>query len=290
VRPLPASVALLREPCVCLVNRLRAVTTLSTALIRGHPHEGATRVTWLGHSTVLIEVRAARLLTDPALRQRMGHLRRLLPLSNDPIRNVDAVLVSHVHWDHLDLPSLRLLGPDPLFVVPLGSGRMLRRHGFARVDEVVPGDRIEVGGVRLLVTHAEHVARRRPWGTRPPSLGFVAEDSLRTYFAGDTDLFADMAELAPLDVALLPISGWGRRTGPGHLDPERAVEALRLLRPRVAIPIHWGTYSRIAARADPAERRQPVEEFLTFAGELAPETEIRVLSPGESIDVTSRAG
>src|SRR5262249_60752921 len=87
-----------------------------------------------------------------------------------------------------------------------------------------------------------------------PLLGDLIEPSTRVYFAGDTDLFGGMQELAPgLDVALLPVAGWGPRVGSGHLDPQRAAETLRLLRPRVAIPIHWGTYRRLGrAPAAPA--------------------------------------
>ncbi len=203
-----------------------------------------------------------------------------------PTRDVDAVLVSHVHWDHLDVPSLRSLGPEPLLVVPLGAGRMLRRRGFARVTEVVPGDRVAIAGINVRATYAEHAARRRPWGSRPPSLGFVTEGSPRVYFAGDTDLFPAMAELAPVDVALLPIAGWGRRTGSGHLDAERAAEALQLLRPRIAIPIHWGTYSRRrASLSGEAHPRRPAEEFRLLARAASPGTEVVILAPGESVEL-----
>ncbi len=155
----------------------------------------------------------------------------------------DIVVISHLHWDHLDLPSIRQLVGDPIVVVPMGAGELLRRNGATSVVEMVPGDTATFGGVRVTATKAVHRGFRPPFGPDAPSLGFVLEDpDRRIYFAGDTDIFPEMAELGELDLALLPIWGWGPRLGPGHMDPYRAAEALKLLRPRVAVPIHWGTY------------------------------------------------
>jgi L-ascorbate metabolism protein UlaG (beta-lactamase superfamily) len=114
------------------------------------------------------------------------------------------------------------------------------------------------------------------------SLGYVVQGSTSVYFAGDTDLFDGMAELGPMDVAVLPVSGWGPKLPPGHLDPRGAAEALRLLRPRIAVPVHWGTYrTPLAARPDDA----PAVEFARAAAELAPEVEVRVLAIGETLQL-----
>ena len=92
--------------------------------------------------------------------------------------------------------------------------------------------------------------------------------------------------LAPaLDVALLPVAGWGSRLPAGHLDPRRAAQALALLQPRVAIPIHWGTYRRVGLSRDPATLREPADAFRQLAAELAPDVNICVLPVGGSIDV-----
>src|SRR5262249_27768632 len=112
------------------------------------------------------------------------------------------------------------------------------------------------------------------------------EGSARVYFAGDTDLFDGMRDLAPLDLALLPVSGWGPRLPPGHLDPRGAAEALRLLRPRVAIPIHWGTYSAMSWKQPrPRLDASPASEFERHAGELAPDVDVRALAPGQSTEL-----
>lgn len=236
------------------------------------------RLAWIGHSTVLVELEGARVLTDPVLRRRVGHLRRAQAVDPAALAPVDLVAVSHVHWDHLDLPSLEALGRDTRILVPRGARRLLDRHGFTDVVEVEEGDRVDVNGLSVRATHAAHSARRGPLGLRAPSIGYLLGDRRRVYFAGDTDLFAGMAALADrLQVALLPIAGWGPRLPPGHLDPERAATALRMLRPRIAIPIHWGTYRPICARA-PADH--PERGFAHRAADVVPDVEVRVLPIG----------
>jgi L-ascorbate metabolism protein UlaG (beta-lactamase superfamily) len=218
-----------------------------------------------------------RLLTDPVLRHRVWHLRRRVPLDAAELGGIDTALLSHVHFDHLDQPSLRMLGTDVTVVVPVGARRLLR--GFSDVREVDVGDEVRIGKVTVHATPAEHRSARFTVRSAP-SLGFVVSGSRRIYFAGDTDLFEGMSMLAgSLDVALLPVAGWGSKLGPGHLDPVRAAHSLLLLRPRIAVPIHWGTLSPLnrSASADPPEA------FLRHAAELAPRVEVRILEPGAAL-------
>jgi L-ascorbate metabolism protein UlaG (beta-lactamase superfamily) len=113
-------------------------------------------------------------------------------------------------------------------------------------------------------------------------MGFIIQGSHRTYFAGDTDLFPEMARIGQdLDVALLPVWGWGPRLGNGHMDPLRAAESLPMLRPRVAIPIHWGTFCPIGTGWMQFLSRPP-RAFAHYAADLAPEVEICILEPGQS--------
>lgn len=239
------------------------------------------RVAWLGHATVLVDLDGTRLLTDPVLRNRVAHLRRAWAPDAGLLRGLDVVLVSHVHFDHLDLPSLERLGRSLPVVVPAGAGGLLRKHRFEQVVEVRVDDEVQVGEVTVVVVEADHAADRGPLGTKAPSLGYVVRGSRSIYFAGDTDLFDGMASLAgDLDVALLPVSGWGAKVGPGHLDPRRAAEALRLLQPRTCVPVHWGTYSPLAWRAPRrALASLAPEEFRRAAAELAPDVQVEVLGP-----------
>ena len=236
-------------------------------------------VTWLGHATVLIELAGVRLITDPVLRQRVAHLRRQAPPPAPP-GPLDAVLLSHLHRDHLDLPSLRGLDEVGVVIVPRGAGHAVRGIGHA-VVELAAGDELEVGGVRVRAVEAIHDGRRSPAGRAADAVGFIVEERARIYFAGDTERFDAMAGFAPLDVALLPVWGWGPKLGPGHMDPEDAAAAAALLRPDVAIPIHWGTFTAPALRhGDPDE---PPRRFRDRCAEVAPETRVELLRPGESL-------
>jgi L-ascorbate metabolism protein UlaG (beta-lactamase superfamily) len=244
----------------------------------------AARVLYVGHSTVLVEMDGVRLLTDPLLGGRVLHLRRIAPVDRRSLEGLDAVLVSHVHLDHLHLPSLRRLGRETPVVVPPGVGRLLRRKGFTEVSELAVGAELRIGALVVRGVPAVHDDRRRPFRLRADPMGHLIRGTRSVYFAGDTDLFPEMAGLAPVDVALLPIWGWGPSLGSGgHMDPGEAADAARLLRASVAIPIHWGTYFPIhsALRGLPSFLRSPPEEFQERLAAVAPEIDVRRLQPGE---------
>src|SRR6478735_2723812 len=113
-------------------------------------------VTWVGHSTNLIDVGGYRVITDPLLTKRVAHLRRRRVLPSADTAAVDVVLLSHVHLDHIHIPSIKRLRPTTAVVVPRNAGPLLRKAGFTDVTEVVEGDLLEVGPLRVEVVHAEH--------------------------------------------------------------------------------------------------------------------------------------
>jgi L-ascorbate metabolism protein UlaG (beta-lactamase superfamily) len=240
---------------------------------------------WIGHSTVLVELDGVRLLTDPLLRERVVMLRRTEPLDHEALDDLDAVLISHIHYDHLDLGSLRRLKTETL-VVPRGAGPLVRRRVSASIAEVGPGEEVEVDGLTVRAVHAEHDSARL-FGKKTEALGYVISGSMRVYFLGDTDLFPAMADVSPdTDVALLPIWGWGPSLGKGHLDPRSAAEAVALIRPRVAVPIHWGTYYPLTVRKSERDFLQrPARDFAAAAAELAPTVDVRVLPVGGRLEL-----
>jgi L-ascorbate metabolism protein UlaG (beta-lactamase superfamily) len=243
------------------------------------------RITWLGHATVLIESGATRLLTDPLLRGRVAHLRRRVAPAAAPER-VDGVLLSHVHHDHLDRPSLRALaGPGTAVALPPGARGLLRGLPFGAVHELSAGARVRIGDVAVEAVPAWHPARRWPLvSPHLEALGFVADG---IWFAGDTDLDERMARLrGTVDVALVPIWGWGPSLGPGHLDPAGAARAVALVAPAIVVPIHWGTYlPYLLGRRHGHLLTSPATAFADAVAREAPATRVAQLAPGQSLDL-----
>lgn len=254
----------------------------------GRPPERHARVTFLGHSTVLIEVDDLRILTDPVLRAGLGPVRRqvraILP---ELFADLDAVFLSHGHHDHLDPVSLRRIPGRPTVIVPRGFGSTVAKCDLGPIEEAEPGDRLIVDRVQFEVVRAEHSGRREPFGPEGPALGCVIAGSVTVYFPGDTDIYPEMADMAGrIDLALLPVWGWGPTIGTGHMDPLRAAAAAAILRPRIAVPIHWGTlYPAGLRRLVPRPFEEPGLAFAAEVARLAPEVEVRVLRPGETLEL-----
>lgn len=250
---------------------------------------GALSIEFLGHATVLVEVDTLRFLTDPVLRERIGPLRRSadMPAPAAP-SDVDAVLISHLHHDHLDLPSLRHLGRGRRILVPRGAGAWLRARGFTEVEELGVGGRTSIGGVGIRAVHARHSGFRPPAGPTAGAVGYLIEGNRSVYFAGDTGLYEKMRDLrGAVDVALLPVGGWGPRLpSEHHLDPADAARATALIRPRLTVPIHWGTYWPAGLRwLRPTRRHGPPAQLVRAASELAPDAIIRPTDIGAEVDL-----
>jgi L-ascorbate metabolism protein UlaG (beta-lactamase superfamily) len=256
-------------------------------------HADHARVTFLGHATLVIEMDGVRLITDPILRSRVGPLVRLRgPLEAMHWADMDMVLISHSHWDHLDYGSLRLIGTEVPIIVPHGMGSGLRRRGFRRVTEVRVGDDIPSKSLRIETVHAEHHGFGPPVGTTDLAVGYLVHGSQHHYFAGDTAYFEGMADLARgIDLALLPVWGWGPTAKPSeHLDPLGAARAVAAIKPRYAMPIHWGTLHPVGMRwMRPSTRIDPPHQFAQLVRRLAPATVVRVVPVGSSLSVPPAA-
>ena len=244
-------------------------------------------VTWLGHATVLLDIDGVRVLTDPVLRGRIGPLVRIAdPVDPRAVGPVDCVLLSHLHADHTDPATLRRLARHGPVIAPWSAAQWLRRAGVSDVHEVRPGDEVAIGRLRVIATPAIHDRRRWRFGPEADPVGYVVRGSVSAYFAGDTDLFDAMADLQEsLNLALLPVWGWGPNVGPGHLDPERAARAAAIISPAVAIPIHWGTFALPRPLRSSADPEGPARQFAELAHRYAPSVQVRVLAPGEQTTV-----
>jgi len=243
-------------------------------------------VTWWGHATVAIEDGGTSVLTDPVLRNRLAHLyRRRGPLPRPTVP--DAVVVSHLHADHCDLSSLRVLPASTRLIVPHGAGAFVERKlgGGRDLVEVVAGDEVAVGGLRIRAVPARHSGSRGP-GSRvsAPALGYVVAGRRTAWFAGDTGLFDGMSGIGPVDVALVPVWGWSWTLGPGHLGPAEAAEAVRRVAAARAVPIHWGTLWPVGChKMRPDRFAEPGPEFARFASAVSPATHVTVLDPGATL-------
>jgi L-ascorbate metabolism protein UlaG (beta-lactamase superfamily) len=255
------------------------------------------RLTWLGHSCVLVDTAGKRVIADPLLRGRIGGLRRthdLPPVARElPAVGVDVAVVSHLHHDHCDVPSLRSLRA-PVLVVPPGGAEWLARQGVPDAVELAPGEALDLGdGVRVVATPAEHLGRRAPWGPTAMSVGHLVEGPTATaWLAGDTSLFAGMAHLADLsrhgriDVAAVPVWGWGPNLGAGHLDPERAAEAVARVGVPVAVPVHWGTlHPAFLRRVMHQQLATPGPRFAAALAAIGSPATAQVLAVGDELAV-----
>ncbi len=230
-------------------------------------------VTWIGHATLLVQMDHVSFLTDPIGSDTASPLPFLGPrrfarpgLDLAALPDIDFVLISHNHYDHLDLATLGAIHrhwPRAAFFVPLGNGDLLRKRGIAPVRELDWGDSIEYRGLRIVCLPARHGSRRglldedralwASWG--------VAGPTRRFYFAGDTGWFPGFRvageAVGPFDLAALPIGAYepAAMMAQVHLDPEQAVEAARALRARRAVAIHFGTFDLSDEPLDEPPRR-----------------------------------
>lgn len=276
-------------------------------------------VTWIGHSTVLLDIDGVRVLTDPLLTDSVAHLRRHVPTVEPG--EVDAIAISHVHMDHLHPRSVRrVTGAETELIVPTGAAALLRRVHAGRIHEVGVGDEVSIGeaggvdetidGLQMRVDRTQirnpspdtsdvvveavtavHSDRRGPHTLhRAPALGFVVRaGGRRIYFAGDTGPFEGMTEVGPVDVALVPIWGWGASLGEHHLNPATAAEAVERVQAAQVIPIHWGTYSPRRGRSGPPPWfDRPLDEFRAALAARDLDDRLVALHPGESVTVPPR--
>ena len=232
-----------------------ATASVDPALYQTPPESGL-RVTWLGHSTTLIELDGVRVLTDPVFSDRVSPLPWVGPrrwyaplLTVEQLPPLDAVVISHDHYDHLDMPSIEALGAHTTakFIVPLGVGAHLEYWGISRerIIELDWWQPTELSGVTLTCTPARHASGRQVFdkdGTLWASWALTGPVH-RVWYSGDTGLFRGMKQigekLGPFDLTLIEVGQYHRAWPDWHIGPEQAVKANTWLRGKVMLPIHW---------------------------------------------------
>jgi L-ascorbate metabolism protein UlaG (beta-lactamase superfamily) len=250
------------------------------------------KVTWLGHSAVMIEADGVRLVGDPVYNHvgRTGLVRRIGGRLPDGVAwRPDLVVLSHLHHDHTDLPTLSRFD-TPTLVAPPGGGEWLSEHGFDVLGEPRPGETVGDHGLSLTAVPANHEGNRRG-GPRADAVGHLVSDGHRTvWLAGDTDLYDRMTGLQALsptgsiDLAMVPVWGWGPNIGPGHLDPIRAAEAVRRVGAPRTVPVHWGTLHPLFYRHFMTHQlTRPGPELAEEVARRAIDCRVDVLAVGSSI-------
>jgi N-acyl-phosphatidylethanolamine-hydrolysing phospholipase D len=265
------------------------------AALRAVPPPAA--ITWIGHATLLVQVDGLAILTDPQWSDRAGPFswlgpRRLVPpgVAFEDLPRIDVVIISHDHFDHLDLPTVRRLAAthDPLFVVPLGLAAWFRDNGMSHVEELDWWQEREHRGVRFVCVPAQHFSQRTPWDANRrlwASWAIVGRER-RLFFGGDTGYWSGFKEagrrLGPFDVAALAIGAYlpAEIMKAVHMTPEEAVQAFVDLDARVMLGVHWGTFDLadeplgeppVRMRADFDRRRlDPARAWIPKIGETRP--------------------
>lgn len=233
-------------------------------------------VTWIGHSTLLLQLDGVNILTDPHWGMRASPLswagpRRLGPpgLAFEALPPIHVVVISHDHYDHLDLPTVKRLAAahDPLFLVPLGLKAWLAGRGVMHVEELDWWQERQYRGLRFVCVPAQHFAQRTPWdrNRRLWASWAVLGPARRFYFGGDSGYFGGFKEagdrLGPFDLSAIAIGAYVpaaimRFT---HTTPEQAVQASVDLRSRALLGIHWGTFDLAEEPLDEPPRRMRAE-------------------------------
>jgi len=252
-------------------------------------------VTWLGHASALIELDGHWILADPVWGDQVspsptiGPLRlHAVPMTIDDLPQLDAVIISHDHYDHLDLPTVQALvfSQTAPFFVPRGIGAHLRKWGVPenRIVELDWNGEARAGGITLTCTEARHFSGRglkrnvTLW-----SSWALAGPEHRVYFGGDTGYtpaFAEIgARLGPFDLTMLPIGAYGELWPDIHMNPEQAWQAHGDLGGAVMMPIHWATFD-LALHT----WAEPIERLLVIADEAS----LVVPAPGDRVLVSDK--
>jgi N-acyl-phosphatidylethanolamine-hydrolysing phospholipase D len=252
--------------------------------LRQNARHSVPTVTWIGHSTLLVQMEHLTFLTDPIWSDTpspvpfWGPSRFVAPgIALENLPAIDFVVISHNHYDHLDLPTLEALAQrdaDTRFLVPLGNGALLRKRGIERVEEFDWGETTQHEGVTIHCLPAQHWSKRSLTDDHKAlwSSWAVTGSGRRFYFAGDTGYFDGFVQiglaLGPFDLAAMPIGAYepSAMMHESHMNPEEAIQATLDLRARRAVAMHFGTFDLSDEPLDEPLRRFKAAATRTATG------------------------
>jgi L-ascorbate metabolism protein UlaG (beta-lactamase superfamily) len=255
-------------------------------------HPPALRTTWLGHSTLIVEMEGQRVLIDPVWGQRVSPISFAgperwypPPLPLEELPDLNAILISHDHYDHLDYPTVIKLSQRKLqWIVPLGLGSLLQSWGVpaACVHELDWWESFDLSGIKVTATPARHFSGRGALDQNKTLwCGFAVTGSRhRVYYSGDTALFDEFIRigerLGPFDLTMIEVGAYDRHWTDVHLGPEQALRVHQMVRGKILLPVHWGLFS-LGFHG----WTEPIERVLAAAAKLG--VTVAVPRPGESI-------
>ncbi|MFC1786877.1 MBL fold metallo-hydrolase [Halobacteriota archaeon] len=245
-------------------------------------------ITYIGHSTVIVESKDFRFITDPIFSNRIARFfsRRKVPLdtSVEDLPPIDSILISHGHYDHLDVPTLKKFPKYIPIIVSKSLRKIIARLGYSDIRTLSWWGATKIGKAEIIAVPAFHFSGRPPWILRNDYQGYVVKGKPVVYFAGDTGLQNDFEEIGKkfeIDLAILPIGAYSPRSfRRHHLSPEDAIQAMALLKAKKMIPMHWGTFG---LSFEPIT--EPPERLAKITKECNLEDRVLILNPGERAEL-----
>lgn len=250
------------------------------------PRDGEVRVTWIGHASFYLQFAGHSVIVDPNWARWHGPVKRHREpgLSLHGLPEVDLVLVTHAHFDHLHKPSLRILKAREGVVVPRGSGPLVRKLDFPAVHEVKVWDELDFGLLQIIHTPSHHWGARYLHDSHRDYGGYIVKAGSKTVFhCGDSAYFQGFREIGKrheIDIALMPIGAYEAPSGRDvHMNPEQALQAFLDIGAKLMIPMHYGTFPLGNEPHD-----EPVERLLAEADRLGISDQVLIPEEGVGIE------
>ncbi len=245
-------------------------------------------ITWIGHASFLLTLGGVHICIDPVLAQRIGPTKRLSPpgINFGELPKIDIVIITHNHHDHLDAFTIKKLGSNPIYITPLGNGRVLKRLGAKEVRELDWWQKTAAGDIEVTIVPSRHWSMRTPWDRNETLWGgcLIQSADGTAYHSGDTGFFEGFDEIGQragaIDWAMLPIGAYEPRwfMEPQHMCPEESVRAYQMLRARHFLAMHWGTFRL----TDEPVGEPPQRARKAWAEQESDESRLWILDVGET--------